>query len=1367
MWENPLDEPYRQLFHKLKAERDAGAKKISAPGDIEAKEDDRSKRAVAAVKQLSLVPRGRSYSDLDLITGIIGHRHSCLENGVQEVEYLVKWSSRDEADAGKDTEWFLADVLWPEHKELIEHYNAGKGLLMNSPKPSPRKLKRGEGTPGQDNAEQQEVLKLRRELSICKQSKENALEELAAVTEELKHAKLKSQDSGSSNVEFRKKLERSMDERLGELRELHTKELQARDAELEEAREETKRLEKKLESSKTKLPGTPSDIESRLRSTVESLQAQVESLRAELKEKKCKFLQQQEKLNGAATSSKDDNDGLSSEIMELQEKLDRMERQKSRMESESTMIQRMNNKLKEELDSELSMSFTIRQENGKLKIELEQASREADRLKLTIARLRESDDQRKELASDLDERNLQCEDLMQRVSFLEGQLQVQQSSASAGDVEDKTPGDSVAQLQMQLGSLESENGALKGKVTQLEELHKREEDELHKTKEEKYSLEEKLSSSKRQNQRLEAEKSVLSSALDRVKEELSAELASNESLRQSCSSDQDSLRAEVRALTTTTKSLRQELEQTQKRRSSDLAEKVEELEAAQGKIEHLRNQLESNSEGISQTIERETASRLSAEQELRATTQELELEKQKLKRTSAALEEVKALLDEKENSFAALQREVITQREQIDESTRTKDRLLSDSKVAKEALASLKAEFDTEIAQSDELRRDLAELREELDTAKRSLRKAEQEAESKREVDVDSIAQLQQHLNSVESQNARLLEELNTYKEAETTYKSRNQELVAAEEELKRKLQAAQGEVDSMVGLKTEISNRLSSVESQKQSLEENERRLVDEIAALKTELDTAETGKKSLQEELSSFRTSAQNDLDTKLQALETEKAELQQQEAQSAQEINHLKERIKELENKLQTQSDAKDLEAKCQELEAALARCKDEMEFALEARSQKALTEKELALEELQQSYESKVSGIERERAGFAKLQERLSLEIAKRRQLHNKLVELQGNIRVYCRVRPMLPHEKKTGRGQEALECSSERGEISVMNGPWLREEDVRFEFDQVFANNSSQNQVFEQVEPLTASVLDGYNVCIFAYGQTGSGKTYTMDGSKDNPGVIHRSLHAIFERIKEELSGGDNLLTYELKLSMLEIYNETIRDLLDVPQCTNNNADKPKRLDIRQGEEGLYVPGLTQIEVNCIEQVEEQMIEGRKNRTVGAHNINAHSSRSHLVVTVTVVGKPRDPAGKTLRGKLNLIDLAGSERLNKTGASGTQLKEAKCINKSLSALGNVIQALGQPKKSSDKKRFVPFRDSKLTYLLQDSLNGSSKVLMFVNISPVEWNLQESICSLNFATRCSAVSLGQAKRQEESSQIAALKDTIETLRGRLAK
>lgn len=379
---------------------------------------------------------------------------------------------------------------------------------------------------------------------------------------------------------------------------------------------------------------------------------------------------------------------------------------------------------------------------------------------------------------------------------------------------------------------------------------------------------------------------------------------------------------------------------------------------------------------------------------------------------------------------------------------------------------------------------------------------------------------------------------------------------------------------------------------------------------------------------------------------------------------------------------------------------------------------------------------------------------------RKAIHNKLLELQGNIRVICRVRPMLEVERKSGEDSDVTGFPSDE-DITIQKDVVTRQ---RFEYDRVFQPLSVQVEVFNQVQPVCVSVLDGYNVCIFAYGQTGSGKTYTMEGGTDSvsKGVSPRAVDEVFRLINDM----ENDWEYTVSFSMLEIYNETIRDLLISPEKARSKDAKP--LEIRSGAEGntvpgsrqdidfdkphsqlvslislsffslspfpLTLPGLTEVAVTASPEVSELMIKANKNRAVGSHDMNEHSSRSHSILTMVCRGKSRRDDSTTF-GKLNLIDLAGSERVGKTDASGERLKEAQNINRSLSALGDVINALG-----NKKSTHIPYRNSKLTFLLQDSLGGNSKCLMFVNISPAVYNLGETVCSLNFASRCRNVELG---------------------------
>ncbi|XP_005099275.1 kinesin-like protein KIFC3 [Aplysia californica] len=360
----------------------------------------------------------------------------------------------------------------------------------------------------------------------------------------------------------------------------------------------------------------------------------------------------------------------------------------------------------------------------------------------------------------------------------------------------------------------------------------------------------------------------------------------------------------------------------------------------------------------------------------------------------------------------------------------------------------------------------------------------------------------------------------------------------------------------------------------------------------------------------------------------------------------------------------------------------------------------------------------------------LQAKYSREMKLRKRFHNQLVELRGNIRVFCRVRPWIKEDgdcKITGSSVLTFDPMDD-GVLTVANKS--RSQD--FELDKVFNCDVSQRQMFDEVSDLISSVLDGYNVCIFAYGQTGSGKTHTMEGPPEDPGVNQRALKFLYEEARA------SAWHYDIEASVMEIYNEQIRDLLN-PDPINNKLEVKLR-----PEGGLHVPGLVRVPVHSLDEVNEISEQGRRNRATAATNMNEHSSRSHCLLCVTVTGLNSVTGDRTF-GRLNLVDLAGSERVSKSQADGARLKEAQNINKSLSSLGDVINAL------KNKHSHVPYRNSKLTYLLQESLGGDSKTLMILQVSPAEKNLSESICTLTFGQRVRSAELGAAtKRLEEGNK-----------------
>uniref|UniRef100_A0A8C8B871 Kinesin-like protein n=1 Tax=Otus sunia TaxID=257818 RepID=A0A8C8B871_9STRI len=351
-----------------------------------------------------------------------------------------------------------------------------------------------------------------------------------------------------------------------------------------------------------------------------------------------------------------------------------------------------------------------------------------------------------------------------------------------------------------------------------------------------------------------------------------------------------------------------------------------------------------------------------------------------------------------------------------------------------------------------------------------------------------------------------------------------------------------------------------------------------------------------------------------------------------------------------------------------------------------------------------------------------------ELQLRKKCHNELVRLKGNIRVFGRVRPIT---KEDGEGPEAANVVTFDADDDAVLHLLHKGKQVSFELDKVFPPQASQEEVFQEVQALVTSCIDGYNVCIFAYGQTGAGKTYTMEGTAANPGINQRALQLLFSEVRGKAADWD----YAISVSAAEIYNESLRDLL--------GKEPQEKLEIKLCPDGsgqLYVPGLTEFRVQSVEDINKVFEFGHVNRATECTNLNEHSSRSHALLIITVRGLDRSTGLRTT-GKLNLVDLAGSERVGRSGAEGSRLREAQHINKSLSALGDVIYAL------RSRQGHVPFRNSKLTYLLQDSLSGDSKTLMMVQVSPVEKNTSETLCSLKFAERVRSVELGPVSRKAE--------------------
>lgn len=367
-----------------------------------------------------------------------------------------------------------------------------------------------------------------------------------------------------------------------------------------------------------------------------------------------------------------------------------------------------------------------------------------------------------------------------------------------------------------------------------------------------------------------------------------------------------------------------------------------------------------------------------------------------------------------------------------------------------------------------------------------------------------------------------------------------------------------------------------------------------------------------------------------------------------------------------------------------------------------------------------------------------------------------------VKVVVRCRPMNEKER-AAKFERVVSVDVKLGQIIVRNPREASANDHHklFTFDSVYDWNSKQLDLYDETfRPLVDSVLLGFNGTIFAYGQTGTGKTYTMEGVRNDPerrGVIPNSFEHIFTHISRSQNQ-----QYLVRASYLEIYQEEIRDLL----C----KDQHHRLELRERPDtGVYVKDLSSFVTKSVGEIEGVMNIGNQNRSVGATNMNEHSSRSHAIFVITVECSELGLDGENhIRvGKLNLVDLAGSERQAKTGAQGERLKEATKINLSLSALGNVISALVDGKSSH-----IPYRDSKLTRLLQDSLGGNARTVMVANIGPASYNVEETLTTLRYSNRAKNIKNKprinedpkDALLREFQEQIARLKEQLQKRSGK---
>ncbi|KNC29107.1 hypothetical protein FF38_14528 [Lucilia cuprina] len=362
----------------------------------------------------------------------------------------------------------------------------------------------------------------------------------------------------------------------------------------------------------------------------------------------------------------------------------------------------------------------------------------------------------------------------------------------------------------------------------------------------------------------------------------------------------------------------------------------------------------------------------------------------------------------------------------------------------------------------------------------------------------------------------------------------------------------------------------------------------------------------------------------------------------------------------------------------------------------------------------------------------------------------------NVRVVVRARPMDKNELQAGALSVIKIDKLKRAITVVKPNATTNEPPKNYYFDNVFDGESSQLDLYvDTARPIVEKVLEGYNGTILAYGQTGTGKTYTMSGNPESPqtkGIIPNAFAHIFGHIAKAKENQKFLV----RVSYMEIYNEEVRDLL--------GKDVTKSLEVKERPDiGVFVKDLSGYVVHNADDLENIMKLGNKNRVVGATKMNSESSRSHAIFSITVERSELAEGGQqhVRMGKLQLVDLAGSERQSKTQATGQRLKEATKINLSLSVLGNVISALVDGKSSH-----IPYRNSKLTRLLQDSLGGNSKTVMCATISPADTNYMETISTLRYASRTKNIQNRMHINEEpKDALLRHFQEEIERLRKQL--
>jgi hypothetical protein len=675
----------------------------------------------------------------------------------------------------------------------------------------------------------------------------------------------------------------------------------------------------------------------------------------------------------------------------------------------------------------------------------------------------------------------------------------------------------------------------------------------------------------------------------------------------------------------------------------------------------------------------------------------------------------------------------------------------------------------------------LAAANSKVDEYQTSINRLENDVLASRESELtNAIQQLEERAKHIDKLEVRLVEIANVAERLETeksallqNFEKKQEAMQSSELNFCHNMDAIQSQLKEKECELVEMRKALDLLQTELENERQRASQLVEEMASLHsetqlrinelenaledtmTQLDETEAEKKRLE----NIRSTDLRMIEQLSESVEQLKGEVESKEVEartllthSASHVSEASELLAKLQSDLLMEKEkANEAEARAQQFEDANKHLKEELQ---------------LSRKELELVSEDMKSVSDREKDLLQKWNECDRV----RRELHGRVMQLVGNIRVFVRVRPVLPGEehenevqhiedvrkrKRDESEKEALfrypgiydrvekrsnnlssgndvtknmieltEPYKDRGGLKDRRKQW------KFGFDNIFSPNNSQEDVWEATEPLVQSAVDGYNVTIFAYGQTGSGKTYTMLGSENNPGLISRSINKFFNAKREIESLTEGATNVSINVELLEVYNEQVWDLLS-PNSGPNGRELALKVTSKD------VVGNIVVAANTEDEVMQLLSLAQSRRCVKATASNAESSRSHMIFTIHFSACSSD--GLTRNGKLNICDLAGSERLSKSNThlvGGSLLHETKHINKSLSTLSNVIEKLQAGEKN------IPFRESKLTYILQNSLGGNSKTLAIICCNPLPSHFHESLCSLRFAEKVNRVDLKKA-------------------------